>query len=97
MPVLLAVIVFTSTACVTRTTTVTVTATLPNATVTVPNVVGLRLDPAKHKLAARGLKAEVKVVTGGYPTGVVTGQLPNAGGELPPGAAVRLVIGPGGF
>ncbi len=94
VPLLLAVVVATATACVTRTTTATVTPMLPTATVSVPNVLGLGWSAARREIKSRGLTTQAKVVTGPYPTGVVTQQRPGAGANVPPGTAVHVVIGP---
>jgi len=70
--------------------------------VTVPNVVGLRLDAARLQLVSGGLvpvgsdpDASPEAAFG-WPTGVVTDQSPEAGARVPAGTLVMLWLGHGG-
>ena len=57
--------------------------------VTVPRLVGLRVDEARETLAKLGLRAEVNQLFGGGSSRVY-GQSPGAGSRLEPGSVVQL-------
>jgi hypothetical protein len=61
--------------------------------VTVPKVVGLKLDSARGTLAKIGLNLGKVTEQASQTVGIVLAQDPDAGKEVPPGTPVNLVVG----
>ena len=72
------------------------------STVSVPNVVGMSWDDARHVLLGRHLVAAGSDPDGlplgarGWPDGIVVDQSPESGAKVPPGSSVRLWLESGG-
>ena len=61
----------------------------------VPDVVGLRLDEARARLARRKLAGDVRAYADGEAEGVVLAQFPRAGRAAVRNMTVRLVVSRG--
>ena len=77
------------------TATSTITSSIPsNSVTTVPNVVGLHVDAAKHAIKDAGLSWKLSVVTGTYVHAAIMRQDPPPGTVVEPAATVHIVSGP---
>lgn len=65
------------------------------ASVEVPAVVGLTLEAARQRLAARDLELSSTEETSDRPAGEVIAQSPDAGTEAAPGSTVELTVSSG--
>jgi eukaryotic-like serine/threonine-protein kinase len=77
------------------TTTTTTTTTPATGSVTVPDVVGLKLAAAKKQLENTGFKVDTKQVPSREPKGTVLAQFPAAGQTAKRGASIRINVSRG--
>ena len=75
--------------------TVTLIVSSGAATVAVPAVVGLTLEAARQRLAAKGLELSSTEEQSDRPEGEVTGQSPDAGTTVAPGTTIELTVSSG--
>jgi beta-lactam-binding protein with PASTA domain/predicted Ser/Thr protein kinase len=75
--------------------TVTLIISSGAATVAVPAVVGLTLEAARQRLAAKDLELSSTEEASSRPEGEVTGQSPDAGTRVAPGSTIELTVSSG--
>ena len=61
----------------------------------IPDVVGLSLEQARHRLAKRRLAGTIRAYADGAPAGTVLAQFPRAGRAAVPNMTIRLVVARG--